>query len=109
MGIESDSDSAEEYKAKAYRYTFSYYLPARGQYIYVEGKEGASMSKRYNLDFLCAPGEHITDAHTLAADLDVIVVLTDKMRLILVSRLIFDRVAEYLTSVSDSGKIDAAP
>ena len=51
------------------------------------------MSKRYALDFLCAQGEHITDAHTLCPNLDIIVVLTDKMRLVLVSRLILDKVS----------------
>ena len=50
------------------------------------------MSKRYALDFVCNQGEHITDAHTLSPDLDIIVVLTDKMRLVLVSRFILDKV-----------------
>jgi hypothetical protein len=49
------------------------------------------MSKRYSLDFVCIQGEHITDAHMLSPDLDIIVVLTDKMRLVLVSRLILDK------------------
>lgn len=47
----SESDSSEE--IPEFAYSFNYYLPSQSQFIFTEGKGGASMSKKYDLDFAC--------------------------------------------------------
>lgn len=93
MTPENESDSSEETKSPEFCYAFNYYLPSQSQYIHTEGKGGASMSKKYALDFVCSPGESVIDAQLLSPNLAIILALTDRMRLFFISRTILDMVS----------------
>lgn len=87
---EVSSESDEETKRPDTGYSFSYFVPSKSQYIFTKGKGGASMSKKYSLDFVCRDNECIVDAMILHPSVEIIVALTDRSRLHFISKATLD-------------------